>query len=503
MHLAGESAECLRRDNLHVPQLRRLHKRLLQPPEPQRHLTADSSAAQCGGITARRAFIGTELDDAFRVRASLQFLQSELTMAIDVDIDDLAAANLFLRALWARLRAEFEGCHWQYVPFRDGPRKLVTFGWIAVGPEGNPPVFDVSISYKQRGSIRQIHFEPHNRKAAELTDVFAPRFHKVVASALADFRDPPSARIQFAAHGLSSTLHAYRGDRIHIEPGEGAHVIITASIQAFDAVDLDQEGTAVVPRLLDILSLETGKPFWTVALSEGLKLKEVPEPNEIFTDDYPLAGEDVYPPVDGRYAISRSCLWLLDYACLMNAPVEVTGLFRAANHYHTARKYDAQVNDLVVHVATEEVGEGKYHMRMGRREDLAIASDLGAMQSEMSVALYMSALEVATLTEAEPASCEHCGQPVYRISARVRELIEQHFGQGAVRRFRDPYAHRSKYLHRGIPSTRGFTGSAVPQLDPDDPTGCLVYHSVDVRLLRGVTSFCLRSEVRRVAEAVL
>src|SRR5690348_14351447 len=78
-------------------------------------------------------------------------------MEIAVDTPETNTSNLFLRALWAEFRRTCGKCAWNFIPHKDGPSNRIHFGHCDLGrPEG---CLEVSISYNQRGTIKNIRFE--------------------------------------------------------------------------------------------------------------------------------------------------------------------------------------------------------------------------------------------------------------------------------------------------------------------------------------------------------
>jgi hypothetical protein len=117
---------------------------------------------------------------------------------------------------------------------------------------------------------------------------------------------------------------------------------------------------------------------------------------------------------------------------------------------------------------------------------------------EASQTLLISALEVAGSGVSKVQNCAECGQSMYKISSKVYELAKKHLGEHAAKKIKNFYVHRSKFLHAGVlhgrhPYTRGFS----PQLDPEDPTGCVVLRGAGADLnLVEFTSFILRAECK-------
>ncbi len=80
----------------------------------------------------------------------------------------------------------------------------------------------------------------------------------------------------------------------------------------------------------------------------------------------------------------------------------------------------------------------------------------------------VSALEPLTglIQETEPKQCPECGNLVYSISKRVRDLTDK-YAPSITKVISDCYKERSQFLHEGVPFTNQFyTGVSVPLINP-------------------------------------
>ncbi|WP_064032911.1 MULTISPECIES: hypothetical protein [unclassified Methylosinus] len=120
------------------------------------------------------------------------------------------------------------------------------------------------------------------------------------------------------------------------------------------------------------------------------------------------------------------------------------------------------------------------------------------LHNDTAAALLISALEVVSLIDEPPKNCASCGQPIYKISRRVADLGVRHLGAGAKWIFDRHYKRRSSYLHRGVPhAAQPYTGSAIPQLDPQGIEGCALPTPVGAPMnLMEFTSCIIRAEMR-------
>jgi hypothetical protein len=125
---------------------------------------------------------------------------------------------------------------------------------------------------------------------------------------------------------------------------------------------------------------------------------------------------------------------------------------------------------------------------------------MGAAHAEITGSLYMSALEVAAKIGCpDPSSCSACGQPQYKISQRVVDLMTRCGGPHLGRIGKEYYGRRSKYLHEGLTlSSADYAGGSIPQLDPSSPTGCRSQVVTPCPNLKEYAGLCLRRMLREV-----
>jgi hypothetical protein len=85
---------------------------------------------------------------------------------------------------------------------------------------------------------------------------------------------------------------------------------------------------------------------------------------------------------------------------------------------------------------------------------------------------------------------------VYKIAARVTDLVKRFCGEPAARIIKDIYSKRSKYLHAGVLISNLYAGTSIPQIDPGSDRGITMPIDVPILNLREFSSFCLRGVLR-------
>src|SRR5687768_4100901 len=112
---------------------------------------------------------------------------------VAVQVNSLEESNLFLRALWARMRVRFKRLGWQYTPKRDGQRQVIRIGWATLGIS-SPNGIEVGVHYKRRGVIDSVHITPRGNIYDHHPNLNAD-LQECVAEALATFRSPTAFQL--------------------------------------------------------------------------------------------------------------------------------------------------------------------------------------------------------------------------------------------------------------------------------------------------------------------
>lgn len=95
---------------------------------------------------------------------------------------------------------------------------------------------------------------------------------------------------------------------------------------------------------------------------------------------------------------------------------------------------------------------------------------------------YLSAIECVTVTEADHKTCKECGQIIYKIADRVRNLSAEFLGPYLGNVFHKLYAYRSKFLHTGRMASDTNKIRTIPLLSESSETGVKEYGNVAVKV---------------------
>lgn len=374
---------------------------------------------------------------------------------------DEMASNRLLRALWAQLRAEFGKLAWMYQPRKDGPNRVIYFGYADLALAAT---IHIGITYKKRGVIDGILFEDVFNRIELPKD----RFEKCVnlAERTAENKVSIASKI-FIPYKLSFP-NIEQNEFFSILNYEDESTYLCLKFHAFDEADAVYKFSLNTKPILDVLSSFTNLYF---ALDEAIGPLPSASTSQKTVSALTLDWLDGYPITDGTLFIPEVCLSLIEGIICDNLTKQKQQLVNACHHFHAARILEEQSNT--------------FHSS-------------SFVEKELALVLYISCLEVLSLINApSPVTCETCSQPQYRISTRVKDFMEKHNGPWAAKVVKELYDNRSKYLHTGsLLSSRSFSGYIIPQLDfssLDKSSTRSPLPLTPLHNLREYTSFCVRA----------
>lgn len=411
-------------------------------------------------------------------------------MEIQVGTKTTEESNEFLRSLWAEMAKEFEKCAWHYTPQKK--EGIISFGQMDIDNDEDKLlsdlIFNVSISYKKKGTINNIIFELLEGKKVGNLKQINQRIKEVVQKAKENLGEYDIGSYKVGIKSIYS-LNAYEGKNFKINHGIKNTSNLNIPILAYDENQGDAIATKKINQVLDFLSVETNAPFWSAQVVEekGNNTKETYQEDEDFIDGLSFNNGYIVISKVGKSFLDH----LITYKDNENTNMEI--FLNACHHFHTARRFHAQHENIYLSdYKQDEKGNGSAKIK--RHEDLAFAASLGSSQIEIANTLYLSALEVITLHEFHPNKCKECGQPKFSIKKRVKEFIEENLDDIVAKQIGDSYDKRSLYLHQGNKLTKHMpTSSTIPLLDPEEKQGCIGPIQVSLNLIRDYTSYCLRN----------
>ncbi len=385
-------------------------------------------------------------------------------MEVTLNFTSNEESNIFLRALWAEFRQTFGKCAWQYAPFKDGKQNRIHFGFADIGLGGGDTLA-ISVSYKRKGVINCIFFD---RIQGEIYEGLRTKLSNAVNQALerrkhlgnyylqASFRSPQSAVAPYNGRFFSLRL---------VNKNENTNCL-TLKVQGFDKKDAETEWQKLSGKILDFLAICTNSSF-VFDSSENCSKEQTELSEEIFFQR--LDWIEGYPQVEGLLRLWETQKDFIDRIVIGEIELDHP-LLRASGHFHAAQKLWSENTHA-----------------MDRNSTFELAN-----------VLYVSALEVASeLHPVRTKVCKECGQKVYSIRQRVKQLTRIHINEFIEKFIDDYYSTRSKYLHAGVLSSNtSYTGVSIPQLDPSSSSGCYTQISILPVNLREYVAYILRSIFR-------
>ncbi|GMG75483.1 hypothetical protein ShirakiTB12_39510 [Priestia megaterium] len=405
-------------------------------------------------------------------------------MEIHIGTKNIKDSNDFLRCLWAEVSKEFGKCAWIYAPHKQLNKNGIFFGFMDIGVESE---LSVSITYEKKGTIKNLYFELEGElqtipKSMELHHRIK-KVVKIAKSKVGNYNTFQYAPVIFTHRPLAS----YKGNYFQTKIVKENLTKVEFQIQGYDSNQASGKATKKLKQIMDFLCVETNAPFW--------EDKYINEPQKTLDKEIFQVDEDFIegtPAINNYIVLSKEGKRILDKIICPDKQesADLQLFLKACNHFHTARKYDSGLFNSIEE--DQLVVKGNADFQDLDRE-LAISRRRGDSYTEIATTLYLSALEVITLTNLKEEKCNCCGQSKFQISKRVKNLVSKYMNDSVAKKLIDYYDKRSKYLHAGIQLINDEpTISSIPLLDMEDKTGCKVPIQVSLLNLREYVSYCLR-----------
>lgn len=343
--------------------------------------------------------------------------------------------NDFLRCLWSRLGTHFGGIGWHYSPMRT--RNQIFVGHASIG---NNVLLDVSLFYKERGCISKIDFSPSGYKDGV---ILKKQLKQCIDEA---FDNEKYLEEHFLKLKLDKNLSFNKRKGINFSV-DGNEIIL--KIRGYGDND---SGSMFKMQLQQVCNLLTFDTLRYVTFS-GTLTEEIREKHNFTTNLVDSETGEVTDTIEKneRYrglAVSDNMANYIDE--------------------YLERPYMYERHHSLFDISTQLFAQAV------RNEEMAnIMAGLPEPYVEQAITNYMSALEVITLNDKEPETCECCGQTKYSIARRVSDLMEQALcnGKEIAKKY---YGNRSKFVHAGVLlSSNSYTTSSIPLMSKYTFTGLL------------------------------
>lgn len=343
--------------------------------------------------------------------------------------------NDFLRCLWSRLSATFGGIGWQYMPMRNGSQIFVGYASL-----GKNILLNVTLYYKQRGCLSKIEFSP---SGYDDESQMQKMLKKCVDEALCSDK-------YLSSHYLSVHLDKNLSFKKKCRENfivEGNKLIL--KINGFDMNDCVSMLKAQSQQVCDLMTFDTLR-YVTVS---GTLMEEIREKHNFKTDLVDMESEEVTDTIE-KNEMYRNLDLSEEMADYINQYLE--------------RPYMYEEHFTLFETCTQLFAQGIRNEELSR-----IMVGLPEPYTEQAITNYMSALEIITLKDKEPETCDCCGQMKYSIARRVKDLASNalHGGNDFANRF---YGNRSKYVHTGtLLSSNSYTCCSIPLMSKSSQSGTI------------------------------
>ena len=407
-------------------------------------------------------------------------------MIIDLQLETNEESNNFLRALWNNFREQLGKCAWICMPYKYSNDNKIFLGLMSCNLTEPLSVY---VWYKKRGVIDKLEFVANNDE--ELPEDTQKRINEVVNSTKKSYNDYKRQWIRCDVKSLAE-FSAYSSDFFKIRPVDKRISSINIQVECYGEKDGEYIWRIKRKRLLNILSVLTNLPFYSCELNEN-NITDVAE--EVFYEDY----IDGYSCKDGVILLVPYAKDIINQILKYNKTIEdesIIKLLSAASHFHAGRKFDAQIFDWDIDVI--EIKDEKGLHIIPQKSEFAIGLDVCDNLYEMAVISYISALEViSTIVYPESADrCSQCGQLLYSISRKVKDLLIKYLGEDNGKQVHKYYSSRSKFLHTGHMLSHIYVGVSIPQLEVNSEVGVELIQEVPLLNLREYVGYCIRCVIK-------
>jgi hypothetical protein len=410
---------------------------------------------------------------------------------VEVLLDNLNSvdeSNHFLRALWANIRAHFGNCAWQFSPYRTPEKKIIVLGFMNYKNERS---MEVSLRYKRKGNLVAINFNQHSNEEPSIEDLTALK--NLVRRSLKYKEQIKTFYYSMYFEVIRGNIAPYSSESYQLIPLSNNRVKLTIRVAGYDEVDTKSVANQKSKAISEIISVSTNYLIIKCKHDASEDLQE-DIPHNQYTSD--VSWIDDKPTYDKYVQLSEKACHLIDL--VLNSGPQNSNLkllLAAYSHFYSARALDALEFDASYFGKASEEIDGQGSIEIHTDERFTVASGIQSSTAENSATLYLSALEVASLLDAEKAKkCQECRQDVYSISARVQKFVRLYSKDDSlVNTIKSYYNLRSLYLHQGTElKNYSYVGTSLPVLDLDTKSHIREPFQVSLLNLREWSSFLLR-----------
>lgn len=345
-------------------------------------------------------------------------------------------SNDFLRCLWSRLSVTFGEYGWQYMPARAGNDIFVGFASF-----GDKLLLEVTLSYKKKGCLSKIEFVASK--------------YKGVTPLKKELKRCVEEALNFEKHLKSSVYTAKLDKNLSFNKKKGKNFVVegrklSLRVYGYNQNDLESMFKMQLQQVCNFLTFDTLR----YVTYSGTLMEEIREKHNFKTNLIDKETGEVTDTIEknGVYRNLEVSDYMADYI---------------DQYLDRPYMYEDHLTlfDISVQIFSQAI----------RNEELSrVMVGLPEPYVEMANTNYMSALEVITLNDKEPETCEHCGQKRFSIARRVRDLMGKVIpnGNDFANQF---YDNRSKFVHTGsLMSSNNYTSCSIPLMSKISNSGMIM-----------------------------
>lgn len=355
----------------------------------------------------------------------MTYKKNENKIEVPVNLADNKSSNLFLRKAFALLGPLFK---FQATPAKDSKKNIVVLGVLSHGDSS----IGVSCKYKKKGCIQSIIFD--NVYPAQ-----ANYLKTLIEEALVKYKDGlHEIEIVYTFESSTHYIKPVLSKSFKISVNEDYSNSISFAGKGYDIDDVFNFNKYILDSVLDCLSIYYHIPFDTRHIFSD-RFRSLPSLKELVNTDPDFVK---YEEIELDHFI-----------------IEVIEAIVALDKDAFDKKKVFKMTRL---------------FRDGLRIENYGFNGLSINFKEIAHSIYMSCLEVMAEDSKEPDKCEKCGQPQYKITQRVSDLIYEMTESESLRKLiKKEYGKRSKFLHLGsyFSSNSVTSGTYIPQLGENTDHG--------------------------------
>lgn len=314
------------------------------------------------------------------------------------------------------------------MPTKDGAKRFITLGIVNFGKN---PSSGVSVKYETRGCIKELVF---NMFPSEY-EIF---LNDAITTAVTTSTKPQMTyEVSYLYESFVGQIQPIIFEGFTIFPVEGNKNLLSLSAEGFDFIDAATQHKATADRLFSLFALIFKTYFSCTKV---------------------LSNHDYTIERDNSYRVEE-----------------------VVDDFYTEYEFSVEefslINFFFKNIDDEKLNKMHSALRLFH-DGICVERTNGATvmdnKKEIALSLFMSALEVLAADRSpETSNCSECNQTVYKIAAKVYDMV-LHMSESVVlaRMIKKEYDRRSKYLHAGrFFSENNFLGHHIPQLDEDSSSG--------------------------------